>query len=301
MAIWPPKGLHLTCPNMIFASFSLEAIDPASPSFALLKKLGFWPEIGFELGWTRFTTERFREKAAIIADHFPGASVHLPYGGLDFCLGDDFLEKKDRLLRAVELAELFSPKHLIAHPRFKSRSDSVLGTKKFSVFKRDNLKGPSQTPAPWWLDRSRDVWSAVLDSSQADLRLENTHEHSPEAIMILLRELGPRAAFCLDFGHWHHYAMGRHWNNLDFWLDEIGPQLAHAHVHDNNGEADQHLALGQGTIDYKRVRKLLAERDLRPTFTVENHRPEDLRISHEILAKNPLWLEPQGTLVRKVS
>ncbi|MDR1578306.1 MAG: sugar phosphate isomerase/epimerase [Deltaproteobacteria bacterium] len=288
-------------PNQIFASLTLDSLDPANPGFQLLQKLGLWPELSFESSWSKLSPDQFREKAKIVSDHFPGAAVHLPYGGLDFGRGDNFLEKKDRLLQATELAELFAPTHLIGHPNFQSLSDSVLGQKKYAGFKRGNLQGPSQTPAQWWLDRSISVWSAVLAVSSAQLRLENTYEHSPEPILILLHQLGERAGFCLDLGHWFYYAMGRHWDNLDFWLTQTATKLAHAHVHDNNGEGDQHRPLGQGLINYGRVRQLLAEKELRPPYTIENHRPQDLRASFNELTQNPLWRETDLDLERKVS
>ncbi|MDR2422552.1 MAG: sugar phosphate isomerase/epimerase [Deltaproteobacteria bacterium] len=287
--------------TMTYATLFLRAIDPAGESFNLLKRLGLLPEINFESGWTAFSYKRHRELAQIVLDHFPGAAVHLPYGGLDFGRGEGFAVKKDKILKAVETANLYRPHHFIAHPSFKSLTDSVLGPKKYPGFKRDNLSSLSQSPGQSWLERSVSVWSAVLGSSQASLCLENTHEHSPEPILALLDRLEDRAGFCLDFGHWFHYAMGRHWDNLDFWLDKAASKLRHAHVHDNNGEGDQHRALGQGLIDYDKVRELLAERDLRPNVTIENHLAQDLLESYNVLAQTPLWTEPLNGLKLKVS
>jgi sugar phosphate isomerase/epimerase len=292
---------YYPAPASTYASLSLKALKEGSDQVRLIEKLGLRPEIGFEPNWDDFSLKKHRKMADFIKNHFPGAAVHLPYGGLDFGRGDHFKAKRDKLKRAADAASLYDPHHLIGHPRFMGLYDSVLGTRKFLGLKRDNLDGPGQTPGEEWLSRSVEVWSAVLTISPGLLFLENTHEHSPKAILRVLDCLGERAGFCLDFGHWHHYAMGRHWKNLDFWLDLAGPSLAHAHVHDNNGEADQHLALGAGLIDYDMVRDALLIRGLRPGITIENHNPKELLISHEILAQNPLWREPAKSPFLSVS
>ncbi|MDR0548910.1 MAG: sugar phosphate isomerase/epimerase [Deltaproteobacteria bacterium] len=277
---------------MMYASLSLKAINPARENFRLLQKLGLRPEISFESGWTNYSVQEHKTMAAIIADHFPGAAVHLPYGGLDFGRGDNFLAQKEALAKAAEIASFYRPHHVVAHPSFRSLTDSVLGVKKYPGFTRDNLDGLSQIPAQNWLNRSKTVWSEVSRTLGCLLYLENTHEHSPLPLIHLLEILGDQAGFCLDFGHWFHYAMGRHWDNLDFWLERIGPFLAHVHVHDNNGEADQHLALGQGLIDYDKIRLELASRDLRPNMTIENYQAADLALSYETLTQRPLWSDP---------
>ncbi|MDR2142467.1 MAG: TIM barrel protein [Deltaproteobacteria bacterium] len=287
--------------SLIYASLSLQDIDPNNKHFRLLTQLSLKPEISLESGWKNHTPAQFQRMAAIIQDFFPAAAVHLPYGELDFGRGDNFQAKKDLLLQALDLANLFAPRHLIGHPSYQSLTDSILGPQKFTGLKRDNLAGPRHIPAPKWLDRSLSVWGEILRNTEARLYLENTREHSPEPLMILLRQLGHRASFCLDFGHWFHYAMGLHWDNLGLWLTMTSSHLAHAHVHDNNGEGDQHLAVGQGRINYDQVRRLLLERDLRPSLTLENHNPIELKASYDILAKNPLWLEPEKPLDRKVS
>jgi sugar phosphate isomerase/epimerase len=275
---------------MTYASLPFWSIEPDDAHLLLLEKLGLRPELSFESGWSRLSFAQHRQKAALLLDRFPSVSVHLPYAGL-YPGEEEYSEAaRSKMLRAAETAALYRPDHLIAHPGYRSITDSVLGRKKFPGFKRDNLENLAQTPAQWWLDRSLALWPEVISISQAPLYLENTQEYSPVPIMILLTHLGPKARFCLDFGHWFHYAMGRHWDNLDYWLSLAGRFIKHVHVHDNNGESDQHLALGRGLIDYGQIRRLLKKHRLKPTLTVENHRPASLAESWEILAQDPLWL-----------
>lgn len=267
------------------------SLDPRDDHFRLIEKLALKPELSFESGWARYTLKQHRQMADIISDRFPGASVHLPYAGLYPDQEESVKAKKELMLKAVETAGLYNPDHLIGHPGFRGISDSVLGRKKFPGFKRTDLEGLGQTPALWWLEQTTELWGAVLENTEAKLYLENTQEHSPCPLLILLDKLGPEASFCLDFGHWFHYAMGRHWDNLDHWLELSAAKLSHVHVHDNNGESDQHRALGDGLIDYRKISALLRKHSLQPTMTLENHFAEDLKKSCAYLGQNPLWIK----------
>jgi hypothetical protein len=168
----------------------------------------------------------------------------------------------------------------------------------------------------------------VLEESPAKLYLENTHEHSPWPINTLIdllvtqyppqpaenpphtpdhqqtkeiaqpdpREipLDPastyaRVGLCLDIGHWFHYAMGRHWDNLTDWLEISGPRIRHLHLHDNNGQADQHLGLGQASLNLPVIWEQLQTINPPPTITLENHLLESLKQSLVYLKYHPLY------------
>lgn len=74
----------------------------------------------------------------------------------------------------------------------------------------------------------------------------------------------PRAPTCLDLGHAHvtgpvaGFITGQ-------------PRIRHIHLHDNHGQHDEHLAAGEGTIDWKEVCRLLKQADYRGLIVTENH------------------------------
>ena len=41
--------------------------------------------------------------------------------------------------------------------------------------------------------------------------------------------------------------------NFERFLEVLGDRIVHVHLHDNNGERDEHLALGDGTVPWARV------------------------------------------------
>ena len=53
--------------------------------------------------------------------------------------------------------------------------------------------------------------------------------------------------FCLDIGH------ANTTDQIDELIKEFKDRLINVHIHDNNGEMDEHLTLGEGNIDFKRV------------------------------------------------
>jgi sugar phosphate isomerase/epimerase len=53
------------------------------------------------------------------------------------------------------------------------------------------------------------------------------------------------------------------------YLDAFGDKLVHVHLHDNHGAQDEHLPLGRGKIDFRKVVKVLKDADYCRTITFE--------------------------------
>jgi len=51
------------------------------------------------------------------------------------------------------------------------------------------------------------------------------------------------------------------------------------HLHDNDGTADSHWAIGRGTFDFKRFFRLMNEYAPVPVFTIEAHDKDDIETS----------------------
>jgi len=77
---------------------------------------------------------------------------------------------------------------------------------------------------------------------------------------------------------------------LDRWVQVLGPYLRQLHLHDNRGEEDEHLALGQGSIDFKSLFGALKTTIRRPlALTLEPHQEKDLWPSIGYLEINWHW------------
>ncbi|HEX2241250.1 MAG TPA: sugar phosphate isomerase/epimerase family protein, partial [Actinomycetota bacterium] len=101
-------------------------------------------------------------------------------------------------------------------------------------------------------------------------------------------DAAPDARFHLDIGHANlRLGLGEK-NRTSALLDAFGDRLAHVHVSDNRGGAeDLHLPLGAGTIDWKQAIRSLRDAGYDGTVTLEvfSREREHLRTSRR------LWLE----------
>lgn len=102
----------------------------------------------------------------------------------------------------------------------------------------------------------------------------------------------PDVDFHLDAGHANlRLGLGEP-NRTKSLLDAFGDRLAHVHLSDNRGGAeDLHLPLGAGTVDWRFVLRALKERDYDGTITLEvfSREREYLRMSRQLLLQ--WWTE----------
>ena len=84
---------------------------------------------------------------------------------------------------------------------------------------------------------------------------------------ILERLLGGNLGLCLDVGHVNILSEGTRRKEVAFFKRHRR-RVFHAHLHDNHGEHDEHLALGLGNIDFRRWFRFLADTPALMAFEV---------------------------------
>lgn len=82
---------------------------------------------------------------------------------------------------------------------------------------------------------------------------------------------------CFDIGH------ANTMNEIDNMIDLLGDRIANIHIHDNNGEQDEHLTLGEGNIDFQSVIKRLGR--YKGNYVIESKSLESAVKSRDILKK----------------
>ena len=86
-----------------------------------------------------------------------------------------------------------------------------------------------------------------------------------EAISKLLSEYGPEyLGLCYDCGHGNITGA----NGLDN-LEILKDRLISVHLHDNDGNGDQHQILFMGTVDWKRLAKIIAKSSYKKPVSME--------------------------------
>jgi len=236
---------------------------------------GIRPEIGLDANvLDDLPRRRHVEIARALRDAGLAPSVHLPFmdllpGARDKRIRDATIS---RLKDALDVAAVYEPAHMVAHALY------------WQPFYANGFED--------WLEGSTATWKAVSTHwrGQAPIYLENVFETDPEPLTRLMSALAdPGIGLCLDLGHWHSFGGGARQNNLAHWIGVLAPWLRHLHLHDNHGEVDEHLGMGQGSIPWTELFSLFAKHALSPTFTLEPHTREAFDQSLAFMAANPEW------------
>jgi sugar phosphate isomerase/epimerase len=177
---------------------------------------------------------------------------------------------RQRMEQVLRLIPLFKPKTVVCHTGYDHK-------------RYWHMKDV-------WLKNSLDSWSWIagqIQSEGAEMMLENVYEETPDDMFPLLKNLQDHGVgFCLDTGHQAVFSTVP----IEMWVTSLGPYLGQLHLHDNAGQADEHLALGRGRIDFPQLFRLItAVSDIQPVITLEPHREEELWPSLTYLEKIWAW------------
>jgi len=108
-------------------------------------------------------------------------------------------------------------------------------------------------------------------TEKVDLMLENVPSEdgapleSIEYFSDVMKAI-PALRFHLDVAH---AFIENRMKGVRDYIDAFGDRLAHVHIHDNHGKQDEHLPLGMGKIDFRKVVRFLKEINYGKTITFE--------------------------------
>jgi len=229
------------------------------------------PEIAVDAAaLERFSGGDFARVAETLQRHDLNVTFHAPFVDLSAGSTDPAIRAvtRRRFEEILGLVPLFKPRTVVAHAGYDWQ--------RYEYFRKT------------WMEHSVEFWGWAgerLNREGSQLMLENVYEHGPGEMLEMFERLRPYGVgLCLDCGHLT--AFGR--ASLDEWLDVLGPFIGQLHLHDNLGQKDDHLPMGHGQIDFRRLFAYLkAERSRPPVMTIEVHRPDDVWASLACLER--LW------------
>jgi sugar phosphate isomerase/epimerase len=233
---------------------------------------GLNPEIGLDarsLG--HYPRRDFTRMARAFHQARRRLTLHGPFQDLLPGALDEIIlsSSRRRLRQAFRLLPVFKPVTIVCHLGYDA---------KLYLWDRQN-----------WLARSAATWqefTALAAAHRVTVMIENVYETDPDLFLELITLVqAPNLQVCLDVGHLHAFGGG----DFDHWLHTLWPVIGQLHLHDNRGENDAHLALGQGTVPLEMVLHFLASRDRQPLVTLEPHQEGSLAPSLEYLAKIWPW------------
>lgn len=247
----PVRNVHAHLPWLRSREFLPRILD-----------LGLAPEVAFkgpELD--DLPGERLQTMARLLAASGRRPTVHAPFfdlspGAMEPMVRDITLQ---RLSQALQAAARLGAHLMVVHPGY------------------DRWRYPNL--AATWSEHAAATFAALLEMArQYDCRLalENIYEESPATLAALVERLdSPWFGHCFDIGHWRLFGL----ESQPDWLQVIAPRLIHLHLHDNFGQSDDHLPVGEGTIDFAPILTLLSRLATSPSITLEAHDPDELQRS----------------------
>jgi sugar phosphate isomerase/epimerase len=198
-----------------------------------------------------------------ILDYRPSLSFHGPFMDLSPAAVDSKVRKAttERFLHVLDIAEVLGPKTIVFHSGYE--------------------KWKYALDVGLWLEKSLLTWRPLNDRASAmgvKIAIENIFEDEPSNLRLLMEHMdSDNFGICFDTGHCNLFSTVP----LTDWLEALNPHIAELHLHDNDGSADQHLPMGEGTFDFTEFFGLLARNDC--VHTIEAHTPEHVLRSMEYL------------------
>lgn len=136
-----------------------------------------------------------------------------------------------------------------------------------------------------WLEVMEQTMRKLLAGSDGvEIYCENTFEEkSPLELRDLALALRDEERFgvCLDVAH---MMLSR--EKPERWFQELAPYIRHFHLNDNHLERDEHLVLGDGSIEWKYIFDLISQNGLRKSsMLLEINGMDKIQTSMEFIKK----------------
>ncbi|EKD81233.1 MAG: AP endonuclease, family 2 [uncultured bacterium] len=202
-------------------------------AFALLASYDLFPELYFSNQSVDNIDENFlTDLKKLLDSHNFLSSLHAPFMDQDIGSIDDTLRQRSlrRLLQTLDIANRLGSQRIVVHPGYGDMAND-----------KDFREWLQRATAP--------LISLVGHASEANLQIafENIYDSTPERLFQLLQTVGAEnAGICFDTGHYNLFSP----LPMQDWLDKLGNNILVCHIHDNDKSGDQHLAIGDGCLDY---------------------------------------------------
>jgi sugar phosphate isomerase/epimerase len=165
-------------------------------------------------------------------------SIHAPYADTNLAADDDLIREwvLKRIRASIRFTSELSAEYLVIHPGWST------ATERFSRGRSWELNIRSL----YWLMRYAGEYGVKC-------LIENVPNPTPYLLVsiddfeLFDKEMKPPMNYVLDVAH-------AHLQNEEYqFIEKFGPKIKHVHVSDNEGESDQHLPIGEGSINWSRV------------------------------------------------
>ncbi len=136
-----------------------------------------------------------------------------------------------------------------------------------------------------WAALSAELYEELAEDYGLNIYVENSPDIDPgplKSLMEIIRH--DRVGVCLDLGHVNYSHTDMH-----VWFEELHDRIGYLHLSDNRGTYDDHLALGDGTVDWFEADRLWRELGKDTPMTLEVGSIDNVRKSIGFLRDNGLF------------
>lgn len=116
-----------------------------------------------------------------------------------------------------------------------------------------------------------------------EIYLENMFDADPDILAAISERLCiyENYGVCFDYAHASISS-----TPIQTWVEALAPYIKHIHINDNNLKRDQHLALGDGKIDWQQFMEYRKKNFDNCSLVIETTLPENQRRSLKYLEQN---------------
>lgn len=133
-----------------------------------------------------------------------------------------------------------------------------------------------------WAALSAELYEQLAEEFDLNIFVENSPDIDPEPLVNLMEIVkDKRIGVCLDIGHANYSG-----TPISVWFDALKDRIGYLHLSDNNGRYDDHLALGDGTVDWAETDRLWRGLNRSTPMTLEVGNIDNVQRSIEYLRKN---------------
>ena len=197
------------------------------------KNFGLWELFSEADGAVTKFSSRFNE---IKGNYSMRYSIHAPIGDVNIASLNEKMRESalEETIRTMEHANLMDIGMVTIHPGIYSMVLHDVQSRSVEQSKR-SLKAIEKGA------REYGVTAAIENMPSFAIMIGQT----PEELLDLID--GTDLKICFDIGHAN--TMGK----IDECIDAFGGRVVNIHIHDNMGQKDDHMAIGDGNIDFIRV------------------------------------------------
>jgi len=183
-------------------------------------------------------------------------SIHAPYADTNLSADDDLIREwiLKRIRATIRFANELDAKSVVIHPGWTTATDRFMKGRAWKL----NLRSVH------WLLRYAEEYGIPL-------LMENVPEPTPyllvrvEDFEMFFEEMDFWIGMVLDVGHSNLL------NETYDFLSRFKDRIKHIHISDNNGVRDQHLAIGDGEINWKGTMEAISDSGFSDWVVIESY------------------------------